>query len=500
MITVDRVLAKIEIIVISIILAKRSILSDQYARYRAMLNTRSSRGWVLLMKISEKQKSGSVRARRVIGSAPGRRHQRLIEVSQMVIAVIAVSVFFNTGTSAAAQNLCVDPSNTPACSATIQEAVDLAKKSAVITVATGTFHENVVINTGAKPKKVVLLIQGGGVGNTIVDGGGLNTVFNIGSKASVTLSKMTIQNGVNSGSQGLGGGVSSLGTKLTIENCLITNNSVSDGAGGGVGMEVGSLTISNSTLSDNNAFGGGGGLFFATTSAKPTATIIDSTISGNSGNEGAGILIGASSKATIRGSTISGNTAVAVLGSPALGGGIFIDGKALNILDSTISGNVAEGPTSHGGGIDSLTATVTLNNVTIAGNTAAIGGGIDTHVGKSFKSSNSIIAVNTGTTLAPDCDGNLDSTGYNLLFDTTGCSISGKASTDIDGQDPLLQPLFLNLPGTTETQEPQGGSPALKAGNPGSPNGSGGHCLPTDQRGVKRPAGKCDIGAFQLSS
>jgi hypothetical protein len=366
------------------------------------------------MEIPEKRSSG--RVWQAIESARGRRYQRLLEISRIVIAII-VGVFLNAATSEAAQHLCVDPSNTPACSATIQAAVDLAKTNAIITVASGTFDENVVINPGAKPKKLVLLIQGGGIGSTIVDGGGLNIVFNIGFKASVTLSKMTIQNGVNSASQGLGGGVSSIGTKLTIANCLITNNSVSDGAGGGVGMEVGSLTISNSTLSNNNAFGGGGGLFFATTSPKPSATITNSTITGNSANEGAGILIGASSKATIRGSTISGNTAVEVSGSPALGGGIFIDGKTLSVLDSTISGNLAEGSTSHGGGIDSLTATVTLNNVTISGNTAAIGGGIDTHVGKSFKSSNSIIALNTGATLAPDCDGNLVSTA------TICCSI-----------------------------------------------------------------------------
>jgi len=144
---------------------------------------------------------------------------------------------------------------------------------------------------------------------------------------------------------------------------------------------------------------------------------------------------------------------------------------------------------------------VTLNNVTVADNTAAIGGGIDTQARmSSITSGNSIIADNGATVSSADCAGNVKSAGYNLFFDTTGCSISGKASTDITGQDPLLQPLFLNLPGTTETQEPQAGSPALKAGNPGSPNGSGGHCLPTDQRGVKRLTGKCDIGAFQLSS
>jgi hypothetical protein len=108
------------------------------------------------MEISEKRISGSVRVRRAIGSARGRGYQRLIEVSQMVIA--AAGVFFNASTSAAAQSLCVDPSNTAPCSATIQDAVGLAKRNAVITVAPGTFHENVAINTGAAPKTLKLVI------------------------------------------------------------------------------------------------------------------------------------------------------------------------------------------------------------------------------------------------------------------------------------------------------------------------------------------------------
>ena len=430
--------------------------------------------------------------------------KRLVKVSQTFVAVTCVGVFFNAGVSSAAQNLCVNPSNTPHCYATIQDAVDHAKSNAVITVVAGTFHENVAINTGASPKNLSLVIQGAGVGNTIVDGGALDSVFNVGPKATLTLSKMTIQNGERSGSQELGGGVRSLATKTTIENCLVTDNSVPDGGGGGVGVEAGSLTISNSTLSDNSALGGGGGLFFATTSSK-TATITNSTISGNTGNEGAGITVGALSKATIRSSTISGNTAVQVGDSEPIGAGIFVDGKALTILDSTISGNLARtgGMPSRGGGIYSLEATVTLNNVTIADNTASNGGGIytiETEPGKSFSSSNSIIADNTDTVSAPDCMGDLDSTGYNLILETTGCTISGKASTDILGVNPMLLPLTLNSPGLTETQALQAGSPALKAGNPGTPNGKGGHCLPTDQRGVKRTTGKCDIGAFQLSS
>ncbi len=341
------------------------------------------------MEIPENCGSGSVQAWRAIGNARSRPLTRLVKVSQTLVAIACAGVFFSAATSSAS---CVDPSNTPHCYTTIQDAVDHSKISSVITVAAGTFHENVAINTGASPKGLSLVIQGAGIGNTIVDGGALDSVFNVGPKASLTLSKMTIQNGNRSGSQELGGGVRSLGTKTTIKNCLITDNAVPDGAGGGDGVEAGSLTISNSTLSDNNAFGGGGGLFFATTLIK-TATISNSTISGNSANEGAGIVVGAFSKATIRNSTISGNTAMQIVGSQPIGGGIFVDGKSVTILDSTISDNLArtdQGMPSRGGGIYSLDATITLKNVTIAGNTASNGGGIyaiETETGKSFNSS-----------------------------------------------------------------------------------------------------------------
>jgi hypothetical protein len=420
-------------------------------------------------------------------------------VPHTLAAIICTAIFF-CSTGEAAQRLCVDPSNTAKCSATIQGAINKAKSGAVITVVAGTFFENVTINTGSKPKGLTLAIQGAGPGTTIVDGGGAGIVFDVGGKAALTLANMTIQNGENTANQGLGGGVSAVGTKLTIQGCEINDNVVTDGGGGGVGVEAGPLTVINSTIRDNSA-SGGGGLFFA--SAEKTATISNSTIRDNLANEGGGIVVGGLGKATIRNSTIDDNQAEEVGGSPALGGGIFVDGKSVTILDSTISDNLArtdQALASHGGGIDNLNSMVTLNNVTIAENKASVGGGIDTHVGKSLISSNSIIADNVDTVSSADCAGSVKSTGYNLLLDPSGCGVSGKTSTDIISEDPLLADLALNPPGTTDTQALGAGSPALEKGNPGSPTGTSGHCLPTDQRGVKRPAGKCDIGAYQSSS
>ncbi|HLW71593.1 MAG TPA: choice-of-anchor Q domain-containing protein [Candidatus Binataceae bacterium] len=181
---------------------------------------------------------------------------------------------------------------------------------------------------------------------------------------------------------------------------------------------------------------------------------------------------------------------------------VTIGGGEVAILNSTISGNVAEAGSasgSAGGGIENNGGKVTLNNVTIADNTAGTGGGVDTSAGRNFKISNSIISNDTGTELDNDCAGKIDSRGFNLILDTTGCTFIGKTSTDITGMDPLLQALALNLPGTTETQALTAGSPALTKGNPATPNGKGIRCFATGQNGLVRPKGECDIGAFQLS-
>ena len=55
---------------------------------------------------------------------------------------------------AATQALCVNPGGTAGCQASISAAVALiTAKKAIITVAAGTYIDNVAINTGPTPKK-----------------------------------------------------------------------------------------------------------------------------------------------------------------------------------------------------------------------------------------------------------------------------------------------------------------------------------------------------------
>ena len=123
----------------------------------------------------------------------------------------------------------------------------------------------------------------------ILDGNGKSTVLTIAGRKLVTVSDVTITRGFGDGggiavrefgqlalrhsiivanhSTTNGGGVSWAGaepsqqTKLTIDDCTITDN---DAAGSGGGLDVDqefmAIDIRNSTFSRNSAQGGGGGI------------------------------------------------------------------------------------------------------------------------------------------------------------------------------------------------------------------------------------------------
>jgi hypothetical protein len=132
---------------------------------------------------------------------------------------------------------------------------------------------------------------------------------------------------------------------------------------------------------------------------------------------------------------------------------------------------------------------LTLNNSTIAGNSAAYqGGGI--YVNSPMAPRNTIIAANTAPTAGPDVYGNLGSQGHNLIGNPQ--DMTGWVSTDLLHVNPMLGPLQ-NNGGPTQTRALLPGSPAIDAGdNTGAPM--------WDQRGPGFPRierGIIDIGAFE---
>jgi CSLREA domain-containing protein len=324
-----------------------------------------------------------------------------------------------------------------------------------------------------------------------------------------------------------GGGIYSSGANLTVTGSVFTGNSAPSGHGGAVVLgggtntiigsifsgnnnsllggalyvSGGSVALSSSTLANNAATGSGGAIYSSGTLNITNSTIGNSTLGGNSGViSGGGVYNNGT--ATISGSTFNANTAVA-----GNGGGVDNEGT-LDLRNSTLSGNQA---LANGGGIyNGAGATLTLNNDTIAYNTADsgstdtyTGGGLSVASTGTVNISNSILSDNINnntTTPAPDCyDGSsiIVSQGYNLVQDGTYCSGFTPATNDVTGSSANLYPLGFNG-GETETHAPQSGSPVIDAGNPNPPlDGAGGRCEGTDQRGITRGSTTCDIGAYE---
>ncbi|HEX8288818.1 MAG TPA: BACON domain-containing carbohydrate-binding protein [Pyrinomonadaceae bacterium] len=196
-------------------------------------------------------------------------------------------------------------------------------------------------------------------------------------------------------------------------------------------------------------------------------------------------------------------------------GGIYISSSSVvNISNTTISGNISP---EHGAGIRSLSANVTLNNVTITKNTATTSGGGIYYGGQGpgVYVRNTIIAENTAPASAgPDVYSFNNSTG-NAKFLSLGNNLIGKATansgfdktTDKAGVTAPIPPLLGNLQnngGQTDTHALLTGSPAKDAGNlcvttlscvENNPS----DFLTTDQRGENftRNFGSVDIGAFE---
>ena len=212
--------------------------------------------------------------------------------------------------------------------------------------------------------------------------------------------------------------------------------------GGGVYVEAGPLSVIRSTISHNDSTDTGGGIYFVSTEA---LNVTNSTLSGNE--------------------------------SGGWGGGLSIGAGTANLLNTTITQNVADADGANdgsGGGLDRFGGAVNLSNTILAGN-------LDT----------------TAPVFADwNCNGGVVSQGYNLISDTAGCAVT-PAAGDQTAADPGLAALASNG-GLTPTHALLSTSPAVNTGNPAAPGSGVGTCSPVDQRAVPRSlGGRCDKGAYE---
>jgi hypothetical protein len=240
-----------------------------------------------------------------------------------------------------------------------------------------------------------LEIIGAGQTTTILDAGTFDRVLHIDAAADVTISNLTIRNGLATDSPftatnplpAAGGGILKINTgDLTLTNVTITQCEVagpdaavaggpgSSGSGGGLYATGGAVTITDCTLSNNTARGGDGA---AGSDGMPTTgsgSVFGTTggFGGTGGDAFGGGMICAGSSLIVTRTTISGNVAVAGSGGAGgSGGDAFATGNGTTVLAvGGDGGGGGNGGSAIGGGVwcGSLGGTLELRSCCVSGN------------------------------------------------------------------------------------------------------------------------------------
>jgi hypothetical protein len=312
-----------------------------------------------------------------------------------------------------------------------------------ISLAAGTYVENVNIFQDTT-------IVGADKSNTIIDGGGVDTVLTIFSAITVYVSDVTIQNGDDL----YGGGIDNNGA-LFLTDVVVTNNHASI-AGGGI---------------NNNNY----------------LILLRTILSNNTSDQIAGGFMNFGWNMEVDDSAIIDNTAGPLHYG---GGGHNNSGATLYITNTTISGNTAGG----GGGL-SNSGTAKLENTTVAYNTVTnnFAAGLQPEAG--IQLFMTIVADNIGGAQCQSTGGTIASLGYNLASDAS-CNLT--ATGDKPSANAGLEALNYYGSSTTPTHSLKPGVSAALDG------GTNTNCPPADQRGQSRPvnggiSNTCDIGAHEYN-
>ncbi len=301
--------------------------------------------------------------------------------------------------------------------------------------------------------------------------------FDVASSGHLTLSALTLSNGItNNGSSG-GGAIDTHGVTSVTGTTFTGNSSPSaSGTSGGAIDNSGQLTVTGSTFVNNLAMEGAG-IFNQNLTSITQTTFLNNTAT----IYGGGGIVNAFGTTNISASTFVGNTGP--------GGGAIDNDTALNVTNSTFFNNT--GGSSGGGAIQNF-GTAAITQSTLSGNTSQYGANIHNYGSSTVAVSSSIVANGVS---GSNCGGPpIIDKGYNV--DTgTSCGFAASAHS-VSSTQPHLEAIASNG-GPTQTMALPPNSPAVDR-IPTSVNGCAGG---VDQRGVARPQGTaCDVGAFEVIS
>ncbi len=312
------------------------------------------------------------------------------------------------------------------------------------------------------------------------------------------------------------------GSLLVVGSTFTRNSAVS---GGAIDNLLSPMTLIGSTFIDNQSFTGGGAVYDDGASAEidddvgGDITICGSRFENNhtSGTGGAVYLYAyPGDRFLINQCAFTENSAVRPEDGSALGGALrtgnaplqlasstfernhsdvhggayWTDGKErVSIINCTFFENEAGRPedteAGYGGALSGFN--ISLQNVTMVGNTAVFSGGAISNEGDKWSMNNSIISGNSANNpwnQGQNCTSTMSGKN-NLQWPAPGDGDS-LCTSDAQLADPLLEDLADNG-GATLTMALLAGSPALSAGA---------DCPETDQRAEPRSEA-CDLGAYE---
>jgi hypothetical protein len=265
----------------------------------------------------------------------------------------------------------------------LRAALAAAQNGDSINFAPHLAGQTIALTSGELDITTNITIIGLGAKALTVSGSGASRVFDVSSGVTVSISGLTIADGLAD----QGGGVSNSGN-LTLSHVALTNNealgdSAFSGTGAGIFNDAGAtLNVTDGLLANNQVVGGmgigfGGGIFNL-----GSVSIAASTFDGNvalggledlvigQGGQGGAIDNQNNGTVTITGSAFTNNQAEQGQATYGIGGAIDSEnGTSLTVNDSTFTANTATGSVfGSGGAVFSYAGSMAFSNCSFAAN------------------------------------------------------------------------------------------------------------------------------------
>ena len=242
--------------------------------------------------------------------------------------------------SNAVANTIVVNSSADSGDGSLRAAIAAANDGDTITFDLPATTGEIVLSSAITINKDITIDASSATTPVVVSGNSRTNVFVVDG-ATVTLNSVTIKGGAMSTGQLYTGLWAQNGADVTLENCVVSNNSSQNGA---IGVTASTLTLSHSFVTNNTGLNAGGAIYAGDSS---TVNVVASTISNNTAASGSGVYAHRST-VNLTNSLVADNT------DNRLYKGVFYltEGGVVNSYNSTIANNSAGVYSDYAGAVN----------------------------------------------------------------------------------------------------------------------------------------------------